>query len=103
MNWTNGGWQGITQFDGFKYMDMQLEKTFLNDRLSLTLHCMDVFNTHVFNGKINFDNIDQTFKINHNNRLTLLVCRYRFGSQQIGAARTRDAGIKDEMGRTKKN
>ncbi|MCL2073698.1 MAG: TonB-dependent receptor [Marinilabiliaceae bacterium] len=99
--WLTGGWQGIMQFDGYWRTDAQIEKTFYNNRLSVTLYCYDVFNSHVMKGKIKFDNIDQTFENKYNYRNFLLNIRYNFGSQQIRSARNRNVGIDEEMGRTR--
>ena len=100
MSWTKSGWYGIIKVDDVWDMNAQIEKTFLDKRLSVTLSCNDIFSSNNFSGKIKFDNIDQTVKEYSYGRRMMLNVRYSFGSQKIRAARNRSVGIEDEMGRT---
>jgi hypothetical protein len=90
----------IAELDDFWMINGQIEKTFFNRRLSLTLSCNDIF-PMFYTGKINFGNVNQTFRENMHQRQTMLTARYTFGSQQIRAARNRTVGIEGEMGRAR--
>ena len=102
MIWMPRNWSGlISHVDGLWSMDTQIEKTFFERRLSLSLSCNDIFNTLVWTGKIIHGNINQAFKENYHQRRTMLTVRYSFGSQQIRNARSRSVGIEEEMGRAR--
>ena len=101
MLWLKRGWEGISYFKDFFYMNAQIEKSFLDKRLSLTLSCNDLFSSMVYSGKINFGNINQSFKEDQNQRRIMLTARYSFGSQKIRGARSRSVGIDEEIGRTR--
>jgi outer membrane receptor protein involved in Fe transport len=101
MRWRPPSWSGlIANYTGSWRMNAQIEKTFLDRRLSLTLSCNDIFGSWKWTGTINYGNINQTFKENFHSRQTLFTVRYSFGSQQIRGARNRSVGIEEEMGRT---
>ena len=101
MAWMPPSWQGlVARLDGFWTVNGQIEKTFFDRRLSMSLSCNDLFGTSIFIGKIKYGNIDQDFKEDYHHRKTLLTLRYNFGSQQIRGARNRSVGIEEEMGRT---
>ena len=99
--WSKRAWEGISYFNDIWYMNAQIEKSFLDRRLSLILSCNDLFSSLVYSGKIHFGNINQTFKEDQNLRRIILTVRYNFGSQQIRGARYRSVGIDEEMGRTR--
>ena len=101
MIWLKRNWEGISQFEDLLYMNAQIEKSFMDKRLSLTLSCNDLFSSMIYRAKINFGNINQTLKEDQNLRRIMLTVRYNFGSQQIRASRNRSVGIEEEMGRTK--
>ena len=102
LEWMPRTWSGlIARLDGVWWMNAQIEKTFLDRRLSLTLSGNDLFHTMIWIGKINHGNIKQSFKEDYNNRRTMLTLRYSFGSQQIRGARSRSVGIEEEMGRAR--
>jgi hypothetical protein len=102
MMWVNPGRQGIVaRLDDFWTVNAQIEKTFMDRRLSLALACNDLFSSMVYNGKIHFGNINQDFREDHHLRQITLTVRYNFGSQQIRSARSRNVGIEEEMRRTK--
>ena len=101
MLWSKPSWQGINYFKDVYYMSAQIEKSFWDHRLSLTLSCNDLFSSMVYRSKINFGNINQTAKEDQHQRRILLTARYNFGSQQIRGARNRSVGIDEEMGRAR--
>ena len=101
MIWLKTGWQGISEYKDLLYMNAQIEKSFLDRRLSLTLSCNDLFSSMISRTKINFVNINQTTKEDQNQRRIMLTARYNFGSQQIRGARNRSVGINEEMGRAR--
>ncbi len=101
MIWRNVPWDGIVQTNATWVMNAQIEKSFFDKRLSLTVSCDDIFSTMAYRGNINFGNINQSIKETYSGRQILLTARYSFGSQKIRGARNRSVGIEDEMGRTK--
>jgi hypothetical protein len=101
VGWQKIGWQGILHFNDTKFMYAQIEKSFFDRRLNLTLSCNDPFKWGEVHGKMNFGNVNQTIKEVYNQRMTMLTVRYSFGSQQIRGARNRSVGIEEEMGRTR--
>ncbi|MDR1380404.1 MAG: outer membrane beta-barrel family protein, partial [Tannerella sp.] len=102
MRWFKPTYMGIMQFDDVWGMDAQIEKTFLDNRLSLSLSCNDIFSTASdVSGIMKIGNINQTVKQEMNMRRVMLTVRYSFGSQQIRGARNRSVGIEEEMGRAR--
>jgi hypothetical protein len=101
MMWAKRGWEGISHFDDIWYVNAQIEKSFFERRLNLTLSCNDLFSSLVYSGKINFGKINQTFKEDQNLRRIVLTVRYNFGSQQIRGSRYHGVGIDEEIGRTR--
>jgi hypothetical protein len=102
MMWIKPTYSGIIQLDDIWGIDARMEKTFLDDRLSLSLSCDDILSTMGnTNGKMKFGNINQTIKQDVSQRRIMLTVRYSFGSQQIRVARNRNVGIEEEMGRAR--
>ena len=101
MTWLRMPWSGILQLNDQLSMNGQIEKTFFDKKISLTLSCNDIFSSLVTRGNINFGNINQTFKEDQHSCQMILTARYNFGSQQIHGARNRSVGIENEIGRTK--
>jgi hypothetical protein len=100
MMWIKPTYSGILQLDDMWGMNVSMEKTFFNDRLSLSLSCDDILSTMgSISGKMRFGNINQTVKQDLNQRRIMLTARYSFGSNQIRGARNRSVGIEEEMGR----
>jgi hypothetical protein len=103
MTWTKPGYVGIIKmYDDIWGVNARIEKTFLDNRLSLSLSCDDIFSTtDVSRGKMKIGNIDQSIKQDMYRRQIMFTVRYGFGSQKIRGARNRNVGIEDEMSRTK--
>jgi len=99
MTWDRPPWMGLIQPNSFWFVNAQVEKTFFDRRLSLSLACNDIFKSREFKGRVNFSNIDQTIRETFASRQVILTARYSFGSQQIRGARNRSVGIEDEMRR----
>lgn len=100
--WMKPTYSGVVRLDDMWGTDAQIEKTFLDKRLSLSLSCKDVFSTsNNVKGKIKIGNIDQAVRQEMNMRQIMLTARYSFGSQQIRGARNRKVGIEEEMGRAR--
>jgi hypothetical protein len=100
MWWMKASWQGIFYQQDMWSMNAQIEKTFLDRRLSVSLSSNDIFNSLITKGRMQFGNINQTVKQEINQHQTMLTLRYAFGSQHIRGARNRSVGIEEEMGRT---
>ena len=101
MIWNKLGWQGIMLFDDIYSMNAQLEKTFFDKRLSVSISCNDLFSSTVYRAKVDFANMNQKTKQDNHYRQIILTARYSFGSQQIRGARNRSVGIEEEIGRTR--
>ena len=91
----------IARLDGMWSMGAQVEKSFFDRRLSLSLSCNDIFGSLVYTGKLKSGNINQAIKEDHSIRQVMLTARYSFGSQKIRGARNRSVGIEEEMGRAR--
>ena len=101
MMWMKPPWEGILHLEDMWSMNAQIEKTLLDNRLSLSLSCNDLFNSMVAKGTMKFANINQSIKQEMSQHLIMLTARYSFGSQQIRGARNRNVGIEEEMGRAR--
>jgi outer membrane receptor protein involved in Fe transport len=101
MIWSKPPWSGILLMDNIWLMNSQIEKTFLDNRMSLSLTCNDIFSSLRFSGQMKFGNINQSIKQFETGRTLMLTARYSFGSQQIRGARNRNMGIEEEMGRAR--
>jgi hypothetical protein len=101
MWWSHSPWFGILHQEDVWSMSAQIEKTLLDNRLSLSLSCNDIFNSIMGKGTMKFGNIDQTVRQEINQRNVIFTVRYSFGSQQIRSARNRSVGIEEEMGRAR--
>ncbi|MDR2232813.1 MAG: TonB-dependent receptor [Tannerella sp.] len=102
MSWIKPTYYGIIKVEDIWYMNAQIEKTFFDQRLGLSLSANDIFST-MWNtvGSMKIANINQSVRENTNLRQVLLTLRYSFGSQQIRGARSRSVGIEEEMGRAR--
>lgn len=101
MIWMKPTYFGVVKLDDMWGMNVQVEKTFWDNRLSLSLSCNDLFSTmNKVNGKIRIGNINQTVKQDMRQRQLMFTVRYNFGSQQIRGARNRGVGIEEEIRRT---
>jgi hypothetical protein len=102
MIWASPSWQGlIARMEKVWWIDTQIEKSFFDRRLYLSLSCNDLFNSMIYKGIIDFGNINQTFREHHRSRQVMFSLRYSFGSQQIRGSRNRSVGIEEEMRRVK--
>jgi len=102
MMWMKPTYNGYMLIEDMWGVNIQIEKTLLDNRLNLSLSCNDIFNTLVsIKGTMKLGNVNQTIKQEMNQRQIMLTARYSFGSQQIRAARNRSVGIEEEMGRAR--
>ncbi|MDR2234216.1 MAG: TonB-dependent receptor [Tannerella sp.] len=101
MIWSRPPWNGAMHMDDYWMMNAQMEKTFMDNRFSLSLSCNDIFSSLKVKGQMNFANINQSIVQDQQNRQLMLTVRYSFGSQQIRGARNRSVGIEEEMGRAR--
>lgn len=60
------------------YIDMSLQRSFLDDKLSASLSLRDVFNTLTFAGESRTEEFFQSFEYKRETRILLLSLRYNF-------------------------
>lgn len=102
MMWMKPTYFGIVKLDDMWGINAQVEKTFWDNRMSLSLSCNDLFSTmNIVKGKMEIGNIDQRVHQDMRQRQVMLTVRYNFGSQKIRGARDRNVGIEDEMNRAR--
>lgn len=102
MTWIKPTYFGLVRLDDIWGVDTQIEKSFMDNSLSLSLACKDIFSTiGQGNGTMKIGNIDQIVKQDMRQRRITLTVRYNFGSQKIRGARSRSVGIEEEMNRAR--
>lgn len=102
MIWMKQTYAGVMKLDDMWWMDARIEKTFCDNRFSLSLSCQDIFSTmNKVKAKMEIGNVNQRIKQDMYQRQVMLTVRYNFGSQKISGARDRNVGIEDEMNRAR--
>ena len=102
MMWMKPTYFGIMKLNDSWGVYAQLEKTFMDQRLSLSLSGNNIFNSMNNGiGEMKLGNVNQTVRQYNYDRQVMLTVRYNFGSQQIRGARNRSVGIVEEMGRAR--
>jgi hypothetical protein len=76
-----------------------LRKTFLKDKLSVSLNANDLFHTFKANMTAKNETMDYHVWVDRDSRWISLSLHYQFGSDKIKDARRRDTGVEDEKQR----
>jgi iron complex outermembrane recepter protein len=82
-------------------IDVGLQKRFLNDRATVKVTATDIFRTTRFKGGSNYGGTDLRINQQNENQTVRLNFSYRFGSNQIKAARQRKTASESEGKRIK--
>ena len=69
---------GQIKIKGLGWMDAGVTKTFMEDKLSLTVNGTDIFRTQKFRGNINFDKINTDIRQYNNNQGIRVTLRWNF-------------------------
>ena len=78
-----------------------LQKSFWNKKASLKLNVNDIFLTSFWGGKTDFANVKLTIRNRWDSRNARLTFTYKFGNQNVKAARRRSTATEAEQGRVK--
>lgn len=79
-----------------------ISKSILHNKGTLKLTVRDIFYSLKFNGYTRYSDVDAKFNGNRDSRTANLTFTYRFGKQNIAAARKRTTGTTEEENRIKK-
>ncbi len=93
-------WQGIIKSKAMGTVDMGLQKILFKGQGSVKFAVSDVFQTMKWGGTSNFTGVSSTFKGQGEMPQFKINFNYRFGSNQIKAARQRKSAIEEESKRT---
>ena len=78
-----------------------LKKSFMNKKMNLSLNMNDIFNTRRQNISTTYQNMDLRFTEKGESQIGRLSLSYRFGKNEVKAARRRSTGVEDEANRMK--
>ena len=99
--YSNGGLEGIIDYDYIIDLSTGFSKSFLADQLKVNLSISDWFNRQ-FIGRIRYANVDTEVISDWYRRIVNLQFTYKIG-QQYGRSRKRDNSAADEQNRIKDN
>ena len=92
---------GIFKIESQAVFNAGLRKSFMNNKANLRLSVNDVFNSRKQRLSTNYQNMDLNFTEKGETRVAKLTLSYRFGKNEIKAARRRSTGLEDETSRMK--
>ncbi len=94
-------WGGTFEIDRMWSMNLGLKKSVLKDKGQLRVSLSDVFRTQVWTGSSDYNNVRFTGRGGNDSRRIKVGFTYRFGNNQVKAARNRKTGLEDEKSRIK--
>ena len=97
----SAGLNGLVAFRPFGSATLGLQKSVWREQMQLRLVAADVFFTNKQRGTVRYQNQDISFFTQNESRQLRLSISYKFGNQQLLAARKRATGIDEERGRVK--
>jgi outer membrane receptor protein involved in Fe transport len=97
----SAGLNGLIEFRPFGSATLGLQKGFCQDQLQLRLALADVFFTNQQQGTVHYQDMNIRFLTQSETRQVRLSLSYKFGNQQLLAARKRGTGLDEERGRVK--
>lgn len=89
-------WQGTFESDALWKLDAGIQKNIFNGKGNIKASVSDIFRTLTWAGTSNFAGQLLTASGNFESRQFKLALSYRFGSNQVKAARNRKTGTEDE-------
>ncbi len=92
-------WQGVIRSNTMGSIDIGLQKTLFENRANLKLSWTDIFRTMKWGGTADFSGVNSNFSGNAEMQQVKINFTWRFGSNQVKAARQRKSGIDDETQR----
>jgi outer membrane beta-barrel protein/carboxypeptidase family protein len=93
-------WQGVIRSNAMGSVDVGLQKLLMQGKLNLKAAVTDVFSTMKWGGYTDFTGFHTTVSGHGEMPLFKLTATWRFGSNEVKAARQRKSGIDDESKRT---
>jgi iron complex outermembrane receptor protein len=97
--YSNGFLEGILIGRPMGQISAGVQKQLWNKKGSLRLNVRDIFWTQVFQGSVQYQNLDVYIKNRWENRVANLTFTYRFGNLKVQAARQRQTGLEAEQRR----
>ncbi|MBC7743758.1 MAG: TonB-dependent receptor, partial [Flavobacterium sp.] len=92
---------GIFKIGSQIVVNAGLKKTFLNSKLNIKLSMNDLFNSRRQRLSTTYQNMNLNFTQKAESQITSLTLSYRFGKNEVKAARRRSTGLEDETNRMK--
>lgn len=92
---------GIFKIESQTVFNAGLRKSFMNNKANLRLSMNDVFNTRTQRLSTNYQNMNLNFTEKGESQIARLTLTYRFGKNEVKAARRRSTGLEDETNRMK--
>ncbi|MEO6612603.1 MAG: TonB-dependent receptor [Chitinophagaceae bacterium] len=93
-------WQGVIKSKAMGTVDMGLQKTLFKGKASLKAAVSDVFKTMKWGGTSDFTGVYSKFSGHGEQPQFKLNFNYRFGNNQVKAARQRKSAVEEETKRT---
>ena len=92
-------WQGVFKSKAMYGVDGGIQKQLLKGKATLKMSVSDIFNTMKWGGESNFSGVESKANGQWESRQFKVNLTYRFGSNQVKAARQRATGLDDESKR----
>ena len=92
---------GVFKIESQLVMNAGLRKSFLNSKMNLRLSMNDLFNSRTQRLSTTYQNMNLNFKEKGESQVGRLTLSYRFGKNEVKAARRRSTGLEDEANRMK--
>jgi hypothetical protein len=92
-------WQGVIRSKAMGSVDIGLQKTLFQNKANMKVAVSDIFRTMKWGGGTDFAGVKSDFRGHGELQQVKLSFSYRFGNNQVKAARQRKTGIEDETKR----
>ncbi len=92
---------GIFKIESQMVFNAGLRKSFMKNKANLRLSMNDVFNTRKQRLSTNYQNMNLNFVEKGESQIARLTLSYRFGKNEVKAARRRSTGLEEETNRMK--
>lgn len=100
-NYTSAIDGGTIGIKGRFTSDLGLNKSFMDKKLNVKFSLRDIFKTDKLNAYSTYPGLTYTLRQNYDSRIARISLTYRFGQNEIKAARNRQTGLESEQGRLK--